>query len=253
VEVMGRHSGYLALGSMYGQPDLLLVPEHRVNVDMLVERIKEIYDLQKHVVIVCGEGIIDENGVELGAEHQSTDPAGNKLLSGASEALRAELISRLGDTYFTSKRRNESARAAVFTRKIGHTQRGGRPILFDRFHAAQLGGHAVDLLTQGRINAVAVLQWNKAKGFHVGEVYSNDFRDQHGLIHARFMHESFYDPHLLRPSQVGIDYLLPIFTNALGSDDLEAMRTGMFDPSYLSMPFHSVNTDINKRIKFLEG
>jgi len=253
VEVMGRHSGYLALGSMYGQPDLLLVPEHRVNVDMLVERIKEVYDLQKHVVIVCGEGIIDENGVELGAEHQTTDPAGNKMLSGASESLRAELIRRLGDTYFTSKRRNESAQAAVFTRKIGHTQRGGRPILFDRFHAAQLGGHAVDLLTQGRINAVAVLQWNKVKGFHVGEVYSNDFRDQHGLIHARFMHESFYDPTLLRPSQVGIDYLLPIFTNALGSDDLEAMRTGMFDSSHLSIPFHSVNTDINKRIKYLEG
>jgi 6-phosphofructokinase 1 len=253
VEVMGRHSGYIALGSMYGQPDLLLVPEHRVNIDMLVERIKEVYDLQKHVVIVCGEGIIDENGVELGAEHQSTDPAGNKLLSGASEALRAELIRRLGDTYFTSKRRNESARAAIFTRKIGHTQRGGRPILFDRFHATQLGGHAVDLLTQGRINAVAVLQWSKAKGFHVGDVYSNDFRDQWGLIHARFMHESFYDPHLLRPSQTGIDYLLPIFNNALGSDDLEALRTGLFDSSHLSVPFHSVNTDINKRIKFLEG
>ena len=70
-----------------------------------------------------------------------------------SEALRAVLINRLGDTYFTSKRRNESARAAVFTRKLGHTQRGGRPILFDRFHAAQLGGHAVDMLLRGTMNA----------------------------------------------------------------------------------------------------
>ena len=253
VECMGRHSGYIAMGAMYGQPDLLIVPEHRLNVDRLVERVTQIYDLQKHVVIVCGEGIIDENGVELGAEHQSTDPAGNMLLSGASEALRAELIRRLGDTYFTSKRRNESARAAIFTRKIGHTQRGGRPILFDRFHAAQLGGHSVDLLTQGRINAVAVLQWSKANGFHVGEVYANDFRDQWGLIHARFMHESFYDPTLLRPSQTGINYLLPIFNSALGSDDLEALKTGLFDSSHLSVPFHSVNTDINKRIKYLEG
>ena len=33
VEVMGRHSGYLALGPAYGQPDILLVPEHRLNVD----------------------------------------------------------------------------------------------------------------------------------------------------------------------------------------------------------------------------
>src|SRR5207248_4545231 len=118
----------------------------RLDVDLLVERVKEVYDLQKHVVIVCGEGVIDADGQELGAEHASSDPAGNVVLSGASEALRSVLIQRLGDTYFTSKRRNESARAAIFTRKLGHTQRGGRPILFDRFHAAQLGGHAVDLL-----------------------------------------------------------------------------------------------------------
>lgn len=251
VEVMGRHSGYIALGSMYGQPDLLLVPESNIHVDMLVERIKEIYDLQKHVVIVCGEGVTDENGQELGAEHASTDPAGNRILSGASESLREILIRRLGDDYFTSKRRNESARAAIFTRKIGHTQRGGRPILFDRFHAALLGGHSVDLLLEGRINAVSILQWNEDKGFHLGEVYANDFRDRWGLIHAREMHPAFYDPVMLRPSQTGILYLLPIFTNAIGQDDLETLRTDLFDESHLALPYHSVNTDINKRIRYL--
>jgi 6-phosphofructokinase 1 len=253
VEVMGRHSGYLALGAAYGQPDILLVPEHRLNVDMLVERIKEIYDLQKHCVIVCGEGIVDAKGEELGAELSSTDPAGNVLLSGASEALRSVLIQRLGDTYFTSKRRNESAKAAIFTRKLGHTQRGGRPILFDRYYAAQLGGHAVDMLYDGMMNAVSILQYTRARGFHVSEVYANDFRDRWGLIHARFMHPSFYDPVALRPSQTGIDYLVPIFTGAVGADDVEVMRAELFDPSHLKMPYHSVNTDINKRIRYLDG
>ncbi len=253
VEVMGRHSGYLALGSMYGQPDILLVPEHRLNVDHLVERVKEIYDLQKHVVIVCGEGIIDERGEELGAEHATSDPAGNVALSGASEELRSVLIKRLGDDFFTSKRRNESARAAVFTRKIGHTQRGGRPVLFDRFHAASLGGHAVDLLLEGKANAIAVLQWSRDQGFHLGQVYANDLRDRWGLIHARLMHPSFYDPEGLRPSQTGVDYLLPIFTNAIGADDTEAMRRDLFEAHHLSQPYHSVNTDINKRIRYLEG
>ena len=89
VEVMGRHSGYIALGSCYGRPDILLVPEHPLNSDALVARIRAIYDLQKNVVIVCGEGIVDERGQELGAELSSTDPAGNKLLSGAAEALPA--------------------------------------------------------------------------------------------------------------------------------------------------------------------
>ncbi|HSQ55377.1 MAG TPA: 6-phosphofructokinase [Gemmata sp.] len=253
VEVMGRHSGYLALGASYGQPDILLVPEHRLNVDRLVERVQEVYDLQKHCVIVCGEGIVDEKGEELGAEHASTDPAGNVILSGASESLRAVLIQRLGDTYFTSKRRNESARAAVFTRKLGHTQRGGRPILFDRFYAAQLGGHAVDMLLQGMMNAVAVLQYTRDKGFHLGEAYANDFRDRWGLIHARHMHPSFYDPIAMRPSQTGIDYLVPIFTHAVGADDVEVQRTELFDPTHLRMAYHSVNTDVNKRIRYLEA
>jgi ATP-dependent phosphofructokinase / diphosphate-dependent phosphofructokinase len=253
VEVMGRHSGYLALGAAYGQPDILLVPEHRLNVEMLVERIREIYDLQKHCVIVCGEGIVDEKGEELGAEHASTDPAGNVVLSGASEALRSVLIRRLGDSYFTSKRRNESARAAVFTRKLGHTQRGGRPILFDRFYAAQLGGHAVDMLMDGVMNAVSVLQYTRDRGFHLGETNANDFRDRWGLIHARLMHPSFYDPVALRPSQTGIDYLVPIFTGAVGADDVEVQRSELFDPSHLKMPYHSVNIAVNKRIRYLEG
>jgi 6-phosphofructokinase len=252
VEVMGRHSGYLALGASYGQPDILLVPEHRLNVDMLIERIKEIYDLQKHCVIVCGEGIVDAKGHELGAELSSTDPAGNMILSGAAETLRSVLIQRLGDTYFTSKRRNESARAAVFTRKLGHTQRGGRPIYFDRYYAAQLGGHAVDMLLQGMMNAVAVLQYTREKGFYLGEAYTNDFRDRWGLIHARMLHKSFYDPVQLRPSQIGIEYLVPIFTRSVGADDVEVLRRELFDPSKLKMQYHSMNTEINKRIRYLE-
>src|SRR5205814_4103464 len=141
-----------------------------------------IYELQKHVVIVCAEGIVDQKGQELGAVHSSTDPAGNMVLSGASEALRQILIERLQDDYFTSKRRNESAKAAIFTRKVGHTQRGGRPVLFDRFHAAQLGGNAVDMLLEGQVNAVSILQWDPERGFHVAGVPANDFRDRWGLI-----------------------------------------------------------------------
>jgi ATP-dependent phosphofructokinase / diphosphate-dependent phosphofructokinase len=251
VECMGRHSGYITLGAMYGQPDIMLVPEHRLNIDALVQRTKEIYDLQKHVLIVCGEGVVDERGRDLGDEHATTDPAGNKILSGAAESLRSLLVDRLGDNYFTSKRRNESARAAIFTRKIGHTQRGGRPILFDRFYASQLGAHAVDLLQIGRYNSIATLDWNRASGFHLGSVYAQNFRDRWGLIHARLMHSSFYDPVMLRPSKIGIDYLLPIFENAIGADDVEVLRTDLFDASHLVLPYHSVNTDINKRIRYL--
>jgi 6-phosphofructokinase 1 len=252
IEVMGRHSGYLALGAAYGQPDIVLLPEASLNVDRLVERVLDVYEMQKNVVIVCGEGIVDEQGHELGSEVASTDPAGNKVLSGAAEALRRLLIERLGDSYFTSKRRNESARAAIFTRKVGHTQRGGRPITFDRYYAAQLGGHAVDLLLEGHANSVAILQWNRSRGFYIDGVNGNDFCDRYGVIHARQVHPSFYDRERLRISRTGIEYLLPIFENALGVDDLEVVRQSLFHPGNLTQPYHSVNVDVNKRICFLD-
>jgi ATP-dependent phosphofructokinase / diphosphate-dependent phosphofructokinase len=253
VEVMGRHSGYIALGTAYGQPDIILVPEVPVRISALVERVRELYELQKNVVIVCGEGIVDESGQELGAQHRSHDPAGNVVLTGASEALRALLIQHFGDAYFQSYRRAESAKAAIFTRKVGHTQRGGRPILFDRFYAAQLGGKAVDMLLDGQNNALSILQWNHDKGFYVDSFDGNGLRDRWGQIHARNMHPSFYDAELMRPSRMGIEYLLPIFTNAIGHSDTEVLRQSVFDAGSLFRPFHSVNTDINKRIRFLQS
>jgi ATP-dependent phosphofructokinase / diphosphate-dependent phosphofructokinase len=251
IEVMGRHSGYIALGSAYGRPDIILVPEHPLDLEHLVERVKQLYDLQKNVVIVCGEGIVDEQGRELGAKTKTTDPAGNIALTGAAEALRQRFIQMIGDRYFQLYRRANSAREAIFTRKVGHTQRGGRPILFDRFYAAQLGAKTVDLLLEGHNNAVAVLQYNSSRGFCVDGYDANRFRDRWGYIHARRMYPTFYDPKLMKPSHIGIDYLLPIFTGAIGEDDMEHMRRTLFSQGNLAQPYHSINTDIQKRIRYL--
>jgi 6-phosphofructokinase 1 len=41
IEVMGRHSGYIALGSSYGRPDIVLVPEVPLDLEHLAHRVKE--------------------------------------------------------------------------------------------------------------------------------------------------------------------------------------------------------------------
>ncbi|MCZ6632873.1 MAG: 6-phosphofructokinase [bacterium] len=251
VEVMGRHSGYIALGAAYGQPDIILIPESPIDEGVLIERVKEIYGLQKNVVIVCGEGIVDDSGAVLGETLQTTDPAGNIQFSGAAEALRRLLINGIGDDFFISKRRGDSAEATIFTRKVGHTQRGGRPILFDRFYASQLGGKAVDMLLEGQNNTVSILQWNREDGFYLDSIEANMLRDQWGHIHARLLHPSFYNPEGLRPSRMGVEYLLPIFTTALGHDDVEYIRCTLFDSGNLLRPYHSVNVDMAKRIRYL--
>jgi hypothetical protein len=136
---------------------------------------------------------------------------------------------------------------------VGHTQRGGRPLAFDRFYAAQIGGKAIELLLDGQNNCVATIQWNGKRGFYLDSADGNSFRDRWGQIHARSMHASFYDPALMLPSRIGIEYLLPIFTNAIGADDVEHTRQTLFDSGNLFRPYHSVNTDINKRIRFLDA
>nr|MDQ2686605.1 6-phosphofructokinase [Armatimonadota bacterium] len=145
------------------------------------------------------------------------------------------------------------AREAFFTRKAGHTQRGGRPVYFDRFYAALLGGKAVDLLAEGHTNRVSTLQWTAKSGFFVDSYDANQFRDRWGLIHARPMHPSFFDATHLRPSPVGIEYLQQIFTNALGEADLEYVRQTAFAPGVLTHPYRSPNVDVAKRIRYLEA
>ncbi|HWE36968.1 MAG TPA: 6-phosphofructokinase [Isosphaeraceae bacterium] len=251
IEVMGRDCGMIALGTAYGQPDIILVPESPVDPDALVHRVFEVLDLQKHAVLCVSEGIVGLDGRFLGAVTASKDPAGNLQYTGAAEAIKRLLVERIGDAFFTHKRRNESADAAIFVRKVGHTQRGGRPIAFDRFHASQLGGKSVDLLTQGLHNCVATLQCRDG-GIVVDSIDANKLRDRWGAIHARPLSTTFYDPGRFQPSAKGVEYFKSIFSNALGADDVESLRS-LFDTGHLVHRYDSVNVDVNKRIHRLDG
>lgn len=252
IEVMGRQSGYIALGSAYGQPDIILIPEVPLDRGRLEQRIRDLYDLQKHVVIVVGEGVLDEDGTQLGAVSRSYDPAGNVKFSGAAESLREILAESLGDEFFISRRRHENAKSAIFTRKVGHTQRGGRPIQFDRFHAGLLGGKALEMLVSGQNNVVATLQWSDEHGITLDSLQANKLRDRWNVIHPREVHRSMYDDHKFQPSKLGIAYLRPIFNNAIGPDDMEEIRDDLFSPGNLTTRYQSVNVDIQKRIIYLD-
>jgi ATP-dependent phosphofructokinase / diphosphate-dependent phosphofructokinase len=246
IEVMGRDCGMIALGTAFGQPDIILVPESPVAADPLVERVIALLDIQKHAVLCVSEGIVDTTGSPLGAVSASKDPAGNTVYSGAAEAVKRLLVERIGDSFFTRKRRNESADAAIFVRKVGHTQRGGRPILFDRFYASQLGGKAVDLLLQGYHNCLATLQFRDG-GLVLDGLDANRIRDRWGVIHSRPLAPGLYDATRFQPSSLGVDYLRSIFSHALGVEDVESIRH-LFDTGNLVHPYDSVNVHINKRI-----
>lgn len=251
VEVMGRDSGYISLGAAYGQPDMILIPEVELDYPHVITRVRELYDQQKHAVIVIGEGVRDSEG-QLGAKSQSVDPAGNIKFSGAAESLAETLCRELGDAYFQKNRRHEKAKSAIFTRKVGHTQRGGRPILFDRFYAAQLGGQAVEILQREQNNHLSTLKWCPEAGFTLSELSANKLRDRWGTIHAREVHPSLYNTERFQPSELGRQYLAPIFKNAIGHEDLESIHAHLFSPGNLLTRYQSFNVEMQKRIRYLD-
>ncbi|MHC4875241.1 MAG: 6-phosphofructokinase [Planctomycetota bacterium] len=251
VEVMGRDSGYIALGAAYGQPDMILIPEIELDYEHIIDRVRHLYDMQKSAVIVIGEGVRDSEGA-LGAKSRSVDPAGNVKFSGAAERLGEILTKELGDDFFRRNRRHESAGSAIFTRKVGHTQRGGRPILFDRFHAALLGGKALELLVSEQNNYLSTLKWSESDGFTLSELSANKLRDRWGIIHAREVHPSLYDENRFQPSRLGREYLTPIFDRAIGHEDLETIHATLFAPGNLVTRHQSINVEIQKRIKNLD-
>lgn len=251
VEVMGRQSGYIALGAAYGQPDVILLPEHPVDFEKLEQRVRQIYELQHHCVIVVGEGVKTADGKELGASAPTYDPAGNINYSGAADALVEILLDRIEPEFFNTVRSFEPTGSAFFTRKVGHTQRGGRPIQFDRFHASQLGGKAIDMLNSGASNEVATLQYTRQDGLIVDSIRANKLRDAWGQIHPRSVHPSMYDPKRMQPTEFGQKYLQTIFTNAIGRDDTEFIQSESFSPGKLSTRYQSANIDIRKRTRHL--
>ena len=115
VEVMGRHSGWLAVAAgLAGGAEAVLCPEMPSRVDEIVEQVSASMAAGKRsVLIVVAEGY-DRGAVD------------------AADAIGP----RLGLDYRVTT--------------LGHIQRGGSPTAIDRMSGGALGAAAVDALVAGR-------------------------------------------------------------------------------------------------------
>jgi len=128
VEVMGRHSGYIAMYSgVAGGAEGILVPENVTDISALVASLRAVTARGKtSMIVVVAEG----------------DDAGNAF----EIALKVAEISEF-----------KEARVSV----LGHLQRGGTPSAFDRVLAARMGVAAVEALMAGEANVMTVMENNK--------------------------------------------------------------------------------------------
>jgi 6-phosphofructokinase 1 len=143
VEVMGRHTGWIAVMSgIAGGADVILIPERPVDYDEVTHEIRRRHARGKNFSIV----VVSE-GCELpGAEDKGeVDQFGHRLLAkrGVGETLAAVLEERTG--YET--------RVTV----LGHIQRGGSPTPRDRILATRFGLKAADLVEEGKFGRMAAL------------------------------------------------------------------------------------------------
>jgi 6-phosphofructokinase 1 len=140
LEVMGRNCGWIALYSgLAGGADIILIPEIPYRPESVVDSIRERQsEGSKFDIIVVAEG-----AKRLGGEEQYQDKAG-KRLGGIAYQVANDIAEHI----------EHEIRVTV----LGHVQRGGSPIAFDRILATRFGRAAADLAARGDSGKMVALR-----------------------------------------------------------------------------------------------
>ena len=173
VEMMGRYAGWLTLysGAASGA-DVILIPEIPYDVDVVCEYCA---NRSRHgkafTIIAVAEGAKPVGG-EVVVDRVVRDSPDPIRLGGVSEVLCEQI----------AERTRLECRATI----LGHVQRGGTPVPYDRVLGTELGYAAVGLLRQGRFNEVVVVQQGRITHVPIEDV-ANQQRlvpPDHALIRA---------------------------------------------------------------------
>ncbi len=145
LEVMGRDAGHIALhAGLSGGADVILIPEIPYDPTRVAAKIRRRQGTGRifHVCVV-GEGALPHD-----PHHPDPSPAERarrlKEGGGAAQILLAQLEGRV----------EAEMRAVV----LGHLQRGGSPVPYDRLLATRFGAHAVQLVHEDRWGEMVCLR-----------------------------------------------------------------------------------------------
>jgi 6-phosphofructokinase 1 len=145
VELMGRNAGWLTLhAGLASGADVILIPEIPYDLGRVCEACEERDQRGKRFTLIAvAEGAAPKGGQQVVEKivHDSPDPI---RLGGVSVVLAEQLAERTG----------LETRATI----LGHVQRGGTPVAFDRVLATRFGFKAVELIAEGRWGEMVVLR-----------------------------------------------------------------------------------------------
>jgi len=135
LEVMGRDAGWIALyAGLAGGADCIAIPELPYDVGRFVDKIRQRKQRgREFTVVVVAEGAFPEGGAPT--KHGAARQLADLLESGIDLETRVTVL--------------------------GHIQRGGSPVPFDRVLATRFGVKAVELIEEGRWGELVCLDRNE--------------------------------------------------------------------------------------------
>lgn len=170
MEVMGRDAGWIALyTAISGGAEICLIPEIPYDLNRIVDRIKGRYNEGRGFInIVIAEGAKAKDGTIT-----------------ATKGEEGRHAVRLGGVCFTLSQQLKDAGIEADIREtvLGHTQRGGTPVAFDRVIASVFGVKAMELVLEGRFGHLVVLKNNDYTSVPIKEAISAyNFVDPRGTL-----------------------------------------------------------------------
>jgi len=162
LEVMGRTAGWIALyAGVAGGADCIVIPELPYDPSAFVKKIKKRQEHGRHfTIIIVAEGAKPKDGIEI-----------PKHTKGAANILAALLNERM----------EIESRVTV----LGHIQRGGSPVAFDRVLATRYGVHAVELVEQNKWGHLVCLRNGSMTSMPLDKIAgaTREVDPDHELIH----------------------------------------------------------------------
>jgi 6-phosphofructokinase 1 len=150
VEVMGRNSGWIAThAGIAGGADAILVPERPFDVEEVCAHLRARHERGRSFsIVVVAEGATPREGGRTSTlqtrKDAPTDAFGHVRLGGIGVTLEGEIERRTG----------YESRVTI----LGHVQRGGTPVAFDRVLGTRFGVAAMDAVAGGRFGTMVGLR-----------------------------------------------------------------------------------------------
>ncbi len=184
LEVMGRGAGWIALNAaVAGGAEICLIPEIPYDINRVMDKIHtRIVGGRGFVIIVIAEGAKPIGGEVIGEKSKEIGYL-NLHLGGAGLRLKEEL-------------KHAGCEEDIRVTILGHLQRGGTPVAYDRILASQFGVKAFEMVLSAEYGKMVSYKHPKIVSIPIKEAiaaYNTIKQDDQLLRTARGLGISFGD------------------------------------------------------------